>query len=82
MIPPGEIETIIDNIGLPNGSTNLAYGDNPTLGVSDGDILISLNAEEHGSTAVYTDRLRKTPARAVSRTCCSSSRRPTSPTRF
>ena len=31
----------------------------PTLGVSDGDILISLKGEEHGSTAEYTDRLRK-----------------------
>jgi multidrug efflux pump subunit AcrB len=58
-IPPGEIETIMDNIGIPNGSTNLAYGDNPTLGVGDGDILISLNAEKHGPTEVYTDRLRK-----------------------
>jgi multidrug efflux pump subunit AcrB len=27
--------------------------------VSDGDILISLNKEEHGSTADYTDRLRR-----------------------
>ena len=58
-IPPGEIQTIMDNIGIPNGSTNLAYGDNPTLGVGDGDILISLNAEKHGPTAVYTDRLRR-----------------------
>ncbi len=59
VIPPREIETITDNIGIPNGGFNLAFGDNPTLGVSDGDILISLNKEEHGSTAEYTDRLRK-----------------------
>ncbi|MCU1235473.1 MAG: acriflavin resistance protein, partial [Candidatus Solibacter sp.] len=38
---------------------NLAFGDSPTLGVGDGDILISLKAEDHGSTAEYTDRLRK-----------------------
>jgi multidrug efflux pump subunit AcrB len=59
VIPPKEIDTIIDNIGIPNGGFNLAFGDNPTLGVGDGDILISLDAENHGPTAVYTDRLRK-----------------------
>src|ERR1035437_4841230 len=59
VIPPREIDTIIDNIGIPNGGFNLAFGDNPTIGVSDGDILISLKPENHGSTAVYTDRLRR-----------------------
>jgi multidrug efflux pump subunit AcrB len=59
VVPPREIENIIDNIGIPNGGFNLAFGDSPTLGVSDGDILISLKAEDHGSTAEYTDRLRK-----------------------
>ena len=59
VVPPREIENIIDNIGIPNGGFNLAFGDSPTLGVSDGDILISLKAGEHGSTAEYTDRLRK-----------------------
>jgi multidrug efflux pump subunit AcrB len=59
IIPPREINTIIDNIGIPNGGFNLAFGDNPTIGVSDGDILISLKEGEHGSTAEYTDRLRK-----------------------
>ncbi len=59
VVPPREIENIIDNIGIPNGGFNLAFGDSPTLGVSDGDILISLKGEEHGSTAEYTDRLRK-----------------------
>jgi len=58
-IPNREIDTIIDNMGIPNGGFNLAFGDNPTLGVGDGDILISLKADEHGSTAEYTDRLRK-----------------------
>ena len=59
VVPPREIENIIDNIGIPNGGFNLAFGDSPTLGVSDGDILISLKGDEHGSTAEYTDRLRK-----------------------
>jgi multidrug efflux pump subunit AcrB len=59
VIPPREIETIVENIGIPNGGFNLAFGDNPTLGVSDGDILISLKKDDHGSTAEYTDKLRK-----------------------
>ncbi len=59
VVPAREIENIIDNIGIPNGGFNLAFGDSPTLGVSDGDILISLKPEDHGSTAEYTDRLRK-----------------------
>jgi multidrug efflux pump subunit AcrB len=59
VVPAREIEDIIDNIGVPNGGFNLAFGDNPTLGVSDGEILISLKGEEHGSTADYTQKLRK-----------------------
>ena len=59
VIPAREIDTIIDNIGIPNGGFNLAFGDSPTIGTGDGDILISLNPEEHGPTAAYTDQLRK-----------------------
>ena len=58
VVPPREIENIIDNIGIPPGGFNLAFGDSPTIGVGDGDILISLKADEHGSTAEYTNRLR------------------------
>ncbi len=58
VVPPREIDSIIDNIGLPNSSTNLASGDTATIGVSDGDILISLKGE-HGSAKDYTDQLRK-----------------------
>ncbi len=58
-LPKREVQTIIDNIGLPNGGFNLAFSDNPTIGVGDGEILISLDPEEHGSTAAYTDVLRK-----------------------
>jgi len=59
VIPPNEIDTIIDNIGIPFGGFNLAFGDSTTLGSGDGDILISLKADQHGPTAEYTDRLRK-----------------------
>ena len=59
VIPNREIQTIIDNIGIPNSGYNLAFGDSPTIGPADGDILISLDPEKHGSTAVYTDQLRR-----------------------
>ncbi len=59
VIPAREMDTIIDNIGIPFGGFNLAFGDISTLGTGDGDILISLKPDDHGSTAEYTDRLRK-----------------------
>ncbi len=59
VIPASELGTVIDNIGLPNGGFNLAYGDNPTLGTGDGEILLSLKEKRTASTAEYQDRLRK-----------------------
>jgi multidrug efflux pump subunit AcrB len=59
VIPPDELNSILDNIGLPPGGTNLAQSDMPTISAADGEILVSLNAEKHGPTAVYTQRLRK-----------------------
>jgi multidrug efflux pump subunit AcrB len=59
VIPPDELKAILDNMGLPPGGTNLAQSDMPTISAADGEILISLNAEKHGPSAVYTQRLRK-----------------------
>ena len=66
VIPARELDTILDNIGLPNGGFNLGFGDSPAIGTSDGDILISLTPE-HTSTEIYTERLRKQSAPEVSR---------------
>ena len=41
-IPAGRIQTIIDNIGLPAGGINLAFGNNATISNTDGEILIAL----------------------------------------
>ena len=59
MIPAQEIDTIIDNIGIPNGGFNLAFGDSPTLGVGDGDILISLNPRSTARPPNTPTSLRK-----------------------
>ncbi len=58
-IPPDEIEMLIDNIGIPNSWPAIAQGDIPTISSADGEILIALNKEKHGSTAEYERRLRK-----------------------
>ncbi len=58
-IPANEIDTIIDNIGVPNSYASIAQGDIPTISSADGDIMISLTREKHGSTLDYEVDLRK-----------------------
>jgi multidrug efflux pump subunit AcrB len=57
LIPAGETDTIVQNIGLPI-FINLAYGDTATVGPSDGEILISLKSKHH-STEQYIQELRR-----------------------
>ena len=59
VIPPGEIDMLIDNIGIPNSWPAIAQGDIPTISAADGEILISLNKEKHGNTLDYEVLLRK-----------------------
>ncbi|MCP3706863.1 efflux RND transporter permease subunit [Paraburkholderia sp. CNPSo 3274] len=59
LIPPGELHSIIDNIGLPVSGINLSYSNTGTIGTSDADVLISLN-EDHHATAGYVRLLRRT----------------------
>ncbi len=58
VIPPQELDSILDNIGLPNSGINLAFSDTVTNGNGDGDILISLKPNHH-PTLDYTRELRK-----------------------
>ncbi len=59
VVPKDELDTIIDNIGLPSVGINLAYSDSPTIGRSDGEILVSLKRERHGPTHEYVKTLRR-----------------------
>jgi multidrug efflux pump subunit AcrB len=59
VIPAQEIDSILDNIGLPNSGINLAFSDSITNGNGDGEILISLKPDHH-PTPGYTRQLRKT----------------------
>jgi multidrug efflux pump subunit AcrB len=61
-IPPQEITSMIDNIGLPYSSVNLAYSNSAPIGPGDADILVAL-AENHHSTPEYVRRLRLRLAR-------------------
>ena len=56
-IPPDQLDTIIDNIGLPYSSINLSYSTSAPVGPSDADILVSLK-QGHASTARYVHDLR------------------------
>jgi multidrug efflux pump subunit AcrB len=58
VIPPSEIDSMVDNIGLPVSGINLTYGNSGTIGSSDADILISLKAN-HAPTADYIRTLRQ-----------------------
>ncbi len=66
---------ILDNIGLPNGGFNLAFGNSATISNSDGDIQISLKPGRT-KTLEYTRRLRQELAADFPRRR-SSSRPPT-----
>jgi len=64
-IPAGRIQTIIDNIGLPAGGINLAFGNNATISNTDGEILIALtpggrNTQEYMRT-LRSDLAQKFP---------------------
>ncbi len=59
VIPASEMDTIIDNIGIPNSWGSLAQGDIPTISSADGEILISLHKDKHGPTRDYEVKLRK-----------------------
>ncbi len=58
LIPPAELRTILDNIGLPSSGTNLSYNNSGTTGPADADIIVSLN-KGHRPTDEYVRLLRQ-----------------------
>jgi len=53
-----QIDTILDNIGLPYSGMNIALSDSATVGPMDGEILVSLKPK-HTPTAELVARLRR-----------------------
>jgi multidrug efflux pump subunit AcrB len=58
VIPPGEVAAVADNIGTYVSGINTIYNNTGTIGESDGDIQISLNAG-HAPTDNYVNLLRQ-----------------------
>ncbi len=58
VIPPEQIGSVVDNIGLPVSSINVTYGTSGTVGSSDADVLISLKPG-HSATSKYVHILRR-----------------------
>ncbi len=57
VIPASDIESMVDNIGLPVSSINITYSNSGTIGSMDADILVSLKPG-HAPTANYVRALR------------------------
>ena len=63
VIPPAELGTLVDNIGMPVSGINLSYNNTGTIGTQDGDVQIALKPV-HRPTAEYVKTLREQlPAR-------------------
>jgi multidrug efflux pump subunit AcrB len=58
VIPARDRDIIVDDIGVPQRTYNLAFTDGSTINVNDGTILISLK-QGHAPTASYVRRLRE-----------------------
>jgi multidrug efflux pump subunit AcrB len=58
VIPPDEIETMTDNIGVPISGINMTYNNTGVIGSQDGDIQIKLR-EGHAPTDGYIKALRE-----------------------
>jgi multidrug efflux pump subunit AcrB len=63
IIPPQEIETLADNIGMPISGINMTYNNTGVIGPQDGDIQIKLR-EGHPPTEQYVQTLREKLPRA------------------
>jgi CzcA family heavy metal efflux pump len=57
-IPSNELETILDNLGVPYSGINLSYSNSGTYGTADGEILVQLKQERGRPTGEYIDALR------------------------
>jgi multidrug efflux pump subunit AcrB len=58
LIGSDQIDTMLDNIGLPYSGLNIALSDSATVSPMDGEILIALR-QRHTPTATLTARLRR-----------------------
>lgn len=57
LVPKDQLDTILDNLGVPNSGINLSYSNAGTISTLDGEILLSLH-EGHQPTERFVSLLR------------------------
>ncbi|QGZ64120.1 efflux RND transporter permease subunit [Paraburkholderia acidisoli] len=57
VVPADQLDTIVDNLGLPYSGINLSYSNSGTVGTLDGEIQIALK-DGHDPSLTYVDKLR------------------------
>jgi multidrug efflux pump subunit AcrB len=62
IIPPHDMDTILDNIGLPYSTINLSHTTSGVIGAADADIMVSLKPG-HRPTAGYVSTIREALSR-------------------
>jgi len=63
LVPPDELETILDNLGVPNSGINLSYSNAGTIGTLDGEIQLSLREGHRPTEAIVTMLRTELPQR-------------------
>jgi len=58
LVPKDQLETVLDNLGVPNSGINLSYSNAGTFGTLDGEILLSLR-KGHRPTEEFVTILRR-----------------------
>src|SRR5207237_5636934 len=53
IIPAQDVQTILDNLGVPYSGINLSYSNSGTFSAADGEILVQLNEKRHKPTSQY-----------------------------
>lgn len=59
IVPADEVDLVLDNIGLPNRTYAMAFGDSATTGMADGEILVALKHHRSHGTPDYIAKLRE-----------------------
>ncbi|MGZ5158694.1 MAG: efflux RND transporter permease subunit, partial [Caldimonas sp.] len=63
LVPKDQLETILDNLGVPNSGINLSYSNAGTIGTLDGEIQLSLRPGHRPTDEFVTALRRELPKR-------------------
>ncbi len=59
LIDAGDMELLVDNIGMPVSGVNYAFSDSQTISEADGEILVTLKEHRKKSTWYYQKKIRE-----------------------